>query len=142
VFSLGDRPSVISIPFAATLLQNTFHIWDIQTTQRFFLFAWTIATPGVNKWANEALVIIFMLKIVSQAETLIKQILSFLARGGSYFIKAMNQKSFQMRRIFRIEVEILVSVDRFSEDFGGSANIGTISNRIFYKKKTILAQHA
>lgn len=54
VFSLAVRPSVISIPYTAELLRNTFHIWDIQTAQRFFPFAWTTATLGVNNRVNKA----------------------------------------------------------------------------------------
>jgi hypothetical protein len=62
------------------LLGNTLHIWNIHRDQM-------TATLGINDRANETLGISNELKITSQAANFIKQILFFLALGGSSIVK-------------------------------------------------------
>jgi hypothetical protein len=53
------------------------------------------------------------LEITSEVDNFIKQILSLLADGGSSIVKILNQTSFHMRRMVRVEVEISASVCDF-----------------------------
>jgi hypothetical protein len=59
------------------------------------------------------------LKMTSQATNVINQILSFLAYGGSSIVKTLNQASFHLCRMVRVEVELSASVGGFPVDFGG-----------------------
>jgi hypothetical protein len=59
------------------------------------------------------------LEITSQAADFFNQILSFLAYGGSSIMKILNQTSFHMWRMVRVEVEVSASMGGFPVDFGG-----------------------
>jgi hypothetical protein len=59
------------------------------------------------------------LEITSQAADLFHQILSFLAYGGNSMVKVLNQTSFRMWRMVRVEGEISASVGGLPVDFGG-----------------------
>jgi hypothetical protein len=67
-------------------------------------------TLGINDQVNETLGITTDLEITFQAANFIKQILLFLAYGGSPIVKTLNQTSFHMRQMVRVKVEISVSV--------------------------------
>jgi hypothetical protein len=81
VFSYEDRPNVISIAHVFELFKNTLHVWDIHSTQRLNLSAWTTAVLCANNLVSEVLGITIKL---------ITQILAFFAYGGSSFVKALN----------------------------------------------------
>jgi hypothetical protein len=95
------------------------HIWDIQRARRLLLFIRTTATLGINDQVNETLGITAELEVTSQAAAFFKQIMSFLAYGGSCIVKTLNQSSFLVWRMVRVEIEISVSVCGFPVDFGG-----------------------
>jgi hypothetical protein len=59
------------------------------------------------------------LEITSQVAEFFSQVLSFLAYGGSSIVKTLDQTTFHMRQMVRVEVEILASVGGFPVDFGG-----------------------
>jgi hypothetical protein len=61
--------------------------------------------------------IIVMLKIISQATNLVEQKVSFLAYGGSSYMKTLNQTSFHMQWIDRIEFRIPSNSEWFSSLF-------------------------
>jgi hypothetical protein len=78
----------ILILYMFELIRHTFHIWDIHRPQRLFLQM--TATLEIINRASEALGITGDSEIMSQAPNFIKQILSFLAYGGSSIVKTMN----------------------------------------------------
>jgi hypothetical protein len=59
------------------------------------------------------------LEITSQAADFFNQILSFLAYGGRSVVKTLNQTSFHMWWMVRVEVEVSASVGGFPVDLGG-----------------------
>jgi hypothetical protein len=59
------------------------------------------------------------LEITSQAADFLNQILSFLAYGGSFIVKTLNQTSFHMRWTVRVEGEISLRVGEVPVDFSG-----------------------
>jgi hypothetical protein len=79
----------------------------------FFIFIHMTATLGINNRVSDTLGINVELKITSQVNNLINQILSFLENGGSSAVKTLNQTSFHMRRMARLEVEVSASVGGF-----------------------------
>jgi hypothetical protein len=89
VCSFEDHPNVMLILYTFELLWNTLHIWNIHRDQRLFFFIRT-TTLGINNRVNETLRITVQLKNMSQATNFIKQILSFLAYGGSPVVKTLN----------------------------------------------------
>jgi hypothetical protein len=62
------------------------------------------------------------LETSSQAAVFINQNL-FLAYGGSSIVKILNQTSFHMWQMVRVEFEILASVGGFPVDFGGQCRL-------------------
>jgi hypothetical protein len=87
--------------------------------QKLLLFIQITATLGINDQINETLRITAELKMTSQAADFFNQTLSFLAYVGSSIVKTLDQASFHMQRMFRVEVEISASVGGFPVDFGG-----------------------
>jgi hypothetical protein len=63
------------------------------------------------------------LEISSQVADFIKQTMSFLAYAGGSIVKTLNQTSFHVRRMVRVEVEMSVSVGGFPVDFGGQCRL-------------------
>jgi hypothetical protein len=63
------------------------------------------------------------LDITPQAANFIKQILLLLAYGGNSIVNTVNQTSFHMWQMVRLEVEILTSVGGFPVDFGGQCHL-------------------
>jgi hypothetical protein len=61
--------------------------------------------------------ITFELEINSQDADFFKQILLFLACGGSCIVKTLNLTSFHMLQMVRVKIS--ASVGRFPVDFGG-----------------------
>jgi hypothetical protein len=122
VFGSEDHPNVISIRHAFELLSNTLHMWNTHRAQRLCLFIWT-ATLGNNAQVNETLWITIELKVTSQAANFFKQILLFMAYGGSSVVKTLNKTSFHMQRMVRFEVEISASVGGFPVDLGGQCHL-------------------
>jgi hypothetical protein len=59
------------------------------------------------------------LEITSQATDFFSQISSFLAYGGSSIVKTLDQTSFHMWRMVRVEVQVSACVGGFPVDFGG-----------------------
>jgi hypothetical protein len=119
VFSFEDRPDAVPIPYTFEPLRNTLHIWDIHRALRIFLFIQTTATLSINDRVNETYGITVELKIISRAADFIKQILSCLTYGGSSIVMTLNQTSFHMRRMVRVEVELSASVGGFLVHFCG-----------------------
>jgi hypothetical protein len=119
VFSFEDDSYVIRIPYTFELLWNTRNILDTHRAQRLSLFVRTTVSFEINNWLNETLRITVELKITFQATNFIKQILPFLAYGGSSIVKILNPTSLHMRRMVRFDVYISVSVCEFSVNFGG-----------------------
>jgi hypothetical protein len=72
----------------------------------------------VNDQVNETLGTTVELEIMSEATDFNKHILSILVCGGSCDVKTLNQTSFHMQRMVRVEIEILTSVGGFPVDFG------------------------
>jgi hypothetical protein len=91
--------------------------------QRLLLFIQATVTLGINDWVNETFWITIELEITSQAADFIKQVLSFLTYGGSSTVKTLNQTSFYVRWMVRIEVEILFSVGELLVNFGGQCRL-------------------
>jgi hypothetical protein len=87
--------------------------YDIHRAQRLLLFIQTTVSLGINDQVNETLGITVELEISSQAADFFNQILSFLANGGSSFVKTLNQTSFHMWRMVRVKVEVSASVGGF-----------------------------
>jgi hypothetical protein len=85
-------------------------MWNTHRAQRLHLFIW-IATLGNNAQVNETLGITVELKVTPQAANFIKQIL-FLAYGKSCVVKILNQTSFHMWWMVRVEVKVSASVGR------------------------------
>jgi hypothetical protein len=83
------------------------------------VFVQATATLGINDRVNETLMITIELEITSQDADFFNQIMSFLAYGGSSIMNAVNQASFHMRQMVRVQVEISASVGGFPVDFGG-----------------------
>jgi hypothetical protein len=81
-------------------------------------FIQTTATLGINDRISKTLMITVELEITSQAANFLNQILSFLAYGGSFIVQTLNQTSFHMRRMVRVDVEESASMGGFSVDFG------------------------
>jgi hypothetical protein len=73
---------------------------------------------GVKNRINETLRITIELKITSQVISFIKQILFFLAHGGSCTVKT-ELNPFHVRRMVTLEVEISANVDGFPINFSG-----------------------
>jgi hypothetical protein len=119
VFSSEDRPDVVSIPYAFELFRSALHIWDVHRAQRLLLFIQTNVAFGINDRVNETLGLNVELEITSQAADFFNQILSFLAYGGGSTVKTLNQTSFHMLWMVRVEVEVSASVGGFPVDFGG-----------------------
>jgi hypothetical protein len=65
-------------------------MWDIHRAQRLFLIIQMTATLGINNQVSETLEMTVELKSMPQATNMIKQILSFLAYGGSSIVMALN----------------------------------------------------
>jgi hypothetical protein len=86
--------------------------------QRLLLFIQMAATLGINDGVNETLGITIELETTFQAADFFNQIL-FLAYGVSSIVKILNQTSFHIQWMVRVEVEILASVGGFPVDFGG-----------------------
>jgi hypothetical protein len=80
------------------------------------------AALGINDQVNETLGITAELEITSQAADFFNQILPFLAYGGSSTEKTLNQTSFHMRQMVRVEVEISASVGGFPVGIGGQCH--------------------
>jgi hypothetical protein len=95
----------------------------VHRAQGLLFFIQTTATLGINDRVNETLGITIELEITSQAADFIKQILSFLAYGGSSIVKTLNQTSFHMLRMVGVEVEISASVGGFPVDFAGQCRL-------------------
>jgi hypothetical protein len=81
------------------------------------------ATLAINDRDNETLEINDELEISSQVADFIKQTMLFLAYGGSSIVKTLNQTSFHVRRMVRVEVEISVSVGGLPVHFGGQCRL-------------------
>jgi hypothetical protein len=64
------------------------------------------AILGINDQVYETFGKTTELKLTSQAVDFIKQILPFLAYGGSSIVKTVNHTSFHMKQTVRVEVEI------------------------------------
>jgi hypothetical protein len=81
------------------------------------------AALGINDRVNGTLGITVELEITSQVADVFSQILSFLAYGGSSIVKTLNQTSFHMRLMVRVEVGISTSVGGFPIDFSGQCHL-------------------
>jgi hypothetical protein len=89
----------------------------------FFLFIQTTATLGINDRVKEILGITVELKITSQAADFFIHTLYFSAYGGSSIVKTLNQTSFHMRRMVRVEVEVSANVGGFPVDLVGQCRL-------------------
>jgi hypothetical protein len=69
------------------------------------------------------MVITVELEITPQTPDFLSQILSFLAYGGSSVVKTLNQTSFHIRRMIRVEAEISANVGWVSVSFGGQCRL-------------------
>ena len=119
MFRTEDGPNIISITYPFKLFRHTLHIWNINRTQRAFLFLRTTTALGINDRVSETFGITVQLKIVSQVVNFSGQISSILAYGRGSVMETFYQASFYMRRMVRIEVEVLASVGVFPVDLCG-----------------------
>jgi hypothetical protein len=94
-------------------------LWQIKA----LLFIRKTATLGINDQFNETLRITNELETMPQAVNFIKQIVLLLAHGGSSTVNTLNQTSFHMWRMVRLEAEIFASVGGVPVDSVGQCRL-------------------
>jgi hypothetical protein len=77
----------------------------------------------INDRINETLGITVELEITSQAPDFFTQFLSFSEYGGSSIVKVLDQTSFHMRQMVRVEVQISAGVGGCPVGFGGQCHL-------------------
>jgi hypothetical protein len=109
VFSFEDSPNVVLIPYVFEFLRNTLKYGIYTEPRGFSSFFLTTTALGPDNRVNKTLGIATELKITSQVVYCNQQVSSFLAYGGSFIMKTVNNSSFDMWRVVRIEVKILAN---------------------------------
>jgi hypothetical protein len=101
------------------------------------LFIQTTAALEINGRVDETMGITVELEITSQVADFFSQILSFLAYGESSIVKTLDQTSFHMQRMVRVEVEVSASVGGFPVDFGGQCRLFPDDQNIQKRNRTV-----